>query len=400
MRTTRIWKAAAVTIALAASMTVAAPAQAAGTIDKAVLQHLLDAEVAAGMPGVFAVVRDGATTVPLAAGVADVKTHRRMKPTFQHRVGSITKTFVAVTVLQLVAEGKIGLDEPIATYLPVPTTHADGSPDPRGQHITVRMLLQHTSGLGNYTDVVLSSLETIRWAQKTTVAPEVLANIGWSMTPLFTPGTSWSYSNTNFIALGLIIQKVTGHTVAAEVSKRILKPLHLASTYFPGTAKKFRGAHSRAYLWAGSRLDFTDFNMSAAWAAGEMISTAADLNTFFRALMAGTLLAPAQQTAMFTMAPIAPGFGYGLGLISVTLPCPSGPTTFYGHTGGVIGQQTIAMSTRDGSRQFASGDNQTGFATPAQEAAVNAAGNAVAFVALCGAPPAAGSTMKVMPHLA
>ncbi|HEX8628294.1 MAG TPA: serine hydrolase domain-containing protein, partial [Catenuloplanes sp.] len=285
------------------------------------LQRLLEAEQRAGMPGLFAEVRDGRTRWPLAAGVADLDTGRPVRPWFQHRVGSITKTFVATTVLQLVGERRVRLDAPIGQYLP------DVVAGPRGRQITVRMLLNHTSGIGNYTTALLGNPDDIARAAGHTFTPRDLATVGLIMAPTNAPGALWSYSNTNYIILGLLIERLTRRPYAAEIERRILRPLGLRDTYFPGTEPRIRGPHAAAYLsWVdGSLRDFSVFNMSWAWAAGELVSTPADLNTFYRALLTGRLLAPPLLREMQTTVPFDPAqpeaAGYGLGLFSVALPC-------------------------------------------------------------------------------
>src|SRR3954470_9615660 len=231
-------------VPVAAGPAAAAVRSTAAPDQRAVLQQLLDAEHAAGMPGVFAQVRDGRRAWNLAAGVADVTTGRPVRPSFRQRVGSITKTFVATTVLQLVGENRVRLDTAIAHYLP------DIIPGELGRRVTVRMLLNHTSGLGDYDEVLVNladpeSMERLRFR---TITPQQLVRIGLSQPPTNAPGERWSYSNTNYIVLGLLIERVTGHRYTSEVSRRILRPLHLNHTYFPGTDPYIRGPHSKAYV--------------------------------------------------------------------------------------------------------------------------------------------------------
>ncbi|GGK33338.1 serine hydrolase [Pilimelia terevasa] len=396
--------AAVLALALAAPLGVAAPAAATpSTIDRKLVRSLLKAEVGAGMPGVFTEIRAGEERARMAHGLADVESERPMATHLRHRVGSITKTFVAVTVLQLVAEGRVALDAPVATYLPelLPATKPDGSPD-RGAQITVRMLLQHTSGLSNYTEVLTADLAAIDWARHTTIPPRVLASIGVNGAQVFAPGKGWSYSNTNYLLAGLVVEKVTGQPYGAAVQSRILTPLKLADTYLPGSAERIRGAHDRAYIAydAAGRRDYTDFNMSWAWAAGELVSTTADLNVFFRALLTGGLLAPAQQAEMLGMAETGtPGQRYGLGLAAVQVGCPAGAQWFYGHGGAVIGHLTESLHSADGARQVTSADNQNIWASEAETDRVLAARARVVFGALCNAaPPADSAGLRSLRH--
>ncbi|MBT8227285.1 MAG: beta-lactamase family protein [Dactylosporangium sp.] len=376
--------------ALLVAPLVAAPA-AAGTrsfpVDRGgQLQRLLDAEHAAGMPGVFAEVRDGQRTWQGAAGVADIDTGRPTRPWFSHRVGSITKTFVAITVLQLVAEHRIGLDAPIGDYLP------EVLPGAPGRQVTVRMLLNHTSGIGNYSDVFdVADLEQLR---DQTVTPLELVETGLEMPAVFQPGTGWSYSNTNYIIAGLLIERVTGQPAAAEVGRRILRPLGLRRTYFPGTNPHIRGPHANAYVpWLdGTLRDFSVFNMSWAWMAGAIISTPQDLNRFYRALLSGQILPPALLAEMRDTVPMVPDLpdllGYGLGLYWEQLPC--GPA--WGHTGGVIGQTTVSWHSADGSRQVSLGENLSFLDDTEQARAVAEARGQFLVAALCGPEAEVGAT--------
>jgi D-alanyl-D-alanine carboxypeptidase len=374
---------------VAAGPAVAAPQPAARGVG-AVLQQLLDAEHAAGMPGVFAQVRDGHETWNLAAGVADIRTGRPVRPSFRQRIGSITKTFVATTVLQLVDEHRVRLDAPIAGYLPGVV------PGELGRRVTVRMLLNHTSGLGDYDDVLLNpndpeSAERLRFR---TLTPQELIGIGLSQPPTNAPGERWSYSNTNYIVLGLLIERVTGQRYAAEVTRRILRPLHLAHTYSPGTDPYIRGPHGGAYVpWPdGTLRDFSVFNMSWGWAAGEMISTMGDLNRFFRALLTGRLLPPYLLAQMLTAVPFDANMpeagGYGLGIAWGPTSCGRA----WGHNGGVVGMTTNSLHSPDGRRQVSAAQNLL-FPPPEADAAH------IAFLdtALCG-PHAAARAATAPPR--
>jgi D-alanyl-D-alanine carboxypeptidase len=249
---------------------------------------------------------------------------------------------VATLVLQLVAEGKLRLDDTVERWLPgvLPTS----------QGITIRQLLNHTSGLYDYTDALLTGpadVLNIRWR---TWGPKELVQLATAQPPLFEPGAQWSYSNTNYILLGLVAQRVTGRQYGAEVERRIIRPLNLRDTSLPGTSPVIRGPHAHGYLPTivdGQVLpvDITEFNPSAAWAAGEIISTAADLNRFFAALAGGRLLGEAELREMIT--PAAPAEDYGFGLVRQVLACG---VTVYGHDGDFPGYSSWSGVTADTSR--------------------------------------------------
>jgi D-alanyl-D-alanine carboxypeptidase len=378
--------------AIAALIAPAAPAVAAPPDQTGrILQEKLDAVHAAGMPGAFAEVRDGRRTWTPTTGVADVATGAPVRDGFQHRVGSITKTFVATTVLQLTGERRISLDAPIGRYLP------ELVPADLGRQVTVRMLLNHTSGIGNYTEVLLATPDDIVAVGSRTYTPQELARIGLSAAPTNAPGAGWSYSNTNYILAGLIIEKVTGHSYRSEVSRRILKPLGLRDTYFEGSDPDIRGPHLSAYVpWTDGELrDFTHYGMSWAWAAGEIVSTAHDLNVFYRALLTGRLLSPALLAQMQTTVAEDPenpdAGGYGLGLYWVQLPCGR----FWGHDGGTIGHQTISWHSADGNKQVSYAHGMAGYQVPEIDEAL--AGFLI--TALCGAGTANTLAAPVLPRL-
>ncbi|MFY1696708.1 serine hydrolase domain-containing protein [Solwaraspora sp. WMMA2101] len=324
---------------------------AAGGLDRAALRAALADVPEAGVPGVLAAVRDGRYDWRDAAGQAYLNKLRPMQPQSRHRIGSVTKTFVATTVLQLVDEGRLGLDDPIGQWLP------ETVPGELGAAVTVRMLLNHTSGIGNYTNAMVDSYAAIDQMQVTTYPPADLVAIGLAMPPTNAPGAAFSYSNTNYVLAGLLIEQVTGNDPAAEVQRRILRPLKLTGTSLPGADPTIRGPHGGAYFAPFGARDLSEFNMSWAWTAGEMISTTTDLNTFFRALLSGHLLSPATLDEMLTTVPFLPELpqagGYGLGIYSMPTPCGE----FWGHDGAVFGNLTYSLHSRDGARQVSTGIN-------------------------------------------
>ncbi|MCY1144672.1 serine hydrolase [Actinoplanes sp. Pm04-4] len=217
--------------------------------------------------------------------------------------------------------------------------------------------------------------------------PRELIGIGLGLPPANAPGAGWSYSNTNYVILGLLIKKLTGHPYAEEISRRILRPLGLRDTYFPGRELRIRGPHLDAYMiWSDGRFrDLSVYSSTWADAAGEMVSTAADVNHFYRSLLTGRLLRPALMAQMQTTVPMVPDApevaGYGLGIYWLAQPCGR----FWGHTGGVVGQTTSSFHSPDGNRQITEADNLF----PNPNPAINQALNVFMQTAACGsaAPP-------------
>lgn len=296
-----------------------------------------------GLPAALATVkgRDGRTRT-YTAGVGDLATGAKVPVDGQIRAGSNTKTFTAVVVLQLVAEGKVGLDEPVETYLPG-LLRGDGID---GHRITVRQLLQHTSGLPEYVDKGSVLTHPTRYYE-----PRELLDAALAQKAHFAPGVKWEYNNTNYLLAGLIIQKVTGRPLGEEITKRVIDRIGLRHTYFPAPGDMtIREAHPKGYNRDndGSLRDHTELDPSWGWAAGALVSTNTDLNSFFTALLRGRLLPPAQLAQMRTTVAaeeIGPGARYGLGLVSRPLSCEG---LYWGHGGTLPGYNTAGGATDDG----------------------------------------------------
>lgn len=218
------------TLAVLTAAVVAAPAGAA-TADP-VRQALAVLTTGDGVPGAEAVVREDGRIRTVRSGVGDLATGAPIPAGARFRAGSETKSFVATVVLQLVAEGRVRLDAPIAKYLPGVVT-GNGND---GAKITVRQLLQHTSGLPNYTDYLLQGdAEQLRHRG---AEPAELVAMALAHPPLFAPGTSWSYSNTNYVLAQMLVERVTGQSLAHEVGARIVRPLGLTGTSCPAAATR------------------------------------------------------------------------------------------------------------------------------------------------------------------
>jgi len=260
------------------------------------------------------------------------------------RIGSNTKTFVAVVVMQMVQEGKVGLDEPIETYLPglIRGEGIDGS------KITVRQLLQHTSGLPEYTDTTPGRSDIFQikdhYAQ-----PRDLLDTALGKPAAFEPGTQWAYTNTNYVVLGMLVERVSQRPVGEQIDERIVKKLGLSHTYFPASGEeKIRGTHPQGYhLSAGGKLeDITEMDPAWAWAAGAMVSTPSELNTFFQAVLDGRLLTQSSIDEMKKGVDIGSGGRvYGLGIVGTPLSCGG---TAWGHGGDIEGYHTRGGVGPDG----------------------------------------------------
>ncbi|MEU5646160.1 serine hydrolase domain-containing protein [Streptomyces milbemycinicus] len=334
---------AAVLLAASTGLTAAAKPQQADP-----LQQQVDAIHDAGAVGVFAEVTSPYTRDSARAGTAKVGTGRPMPRNGRFRIGSAAKTFTATVVLQLVGEGRMSLEDTVEQWLPGVVRGNDND----GSQITVRQLLQHTSGIRDVLPEIpaLNSADGYRADRFRTYTPEELVRLAIQHRPNFPPGEGWSYSNTNYTLAGMIIHEVTGRSWAQEVNDRIIRPLGLRDTSMPGAFPSILGPHAHSYAAFGThtRTDVTVLNSSMAVGSGSIISTTHDLNRFYTALLGGRLLAPAQLEEMTTTKP-APELGvrYGLGLGEIPLSCGG---SYFGHPGELLGYRTWGGVTRDGSR--------------------------------------------------
>ncbi|MEV4020406.1 serine hydrolase domain-containing protein [Nonomuraea angiospora] len=329
----------------------AAPQAGAGQ-DRPELHKAVQEFVDAGFAGMQMRVHDERGEWAGSAGVRKLGEDAKPPTNGRFRVGSTTKTFTATLVLQLVADGEIGLDSPVAGYLP------QFGLDRR---ITVRMLLQHTSGVFNHTGELdpdgtfVPAIPSVgqEWVDNRfhTYRPEELVRFALSKPARFEPGTDQSYSNTNYTLALLLIEKVSGRSYAEEMRRRILGPLGLSGTVVPGAQTEIPGPHARGYYryedagqWKVA--DVTRQNPSLLPGTGDLISTTQDLHTFISALMGGDLL-PAPLLA--EMRKPYGKLGYGLGLFVQDLGPDFGGTVFH-HNGSTLGYGALMYSTPDGSK--------------------------------------------------
>jgi len=349
-----------VVLALAASVAWAGSSPTAARaalppLDHAAVLSAIPGVVAAGAPAFLMHGVDEAGDWSAAAGVANLKTGTPASPDAAFRIGSISKTFVAVAILQLVAEGNIGLDEPVATYLPGLLA--------RGDVITIRELLQHRSGLGTTgfgNGHGNSWFPAINAGCKSEADP--VSQIKAADVQLFEPGTAYNYANAGYTTLGLVIERVTGRPYADVLRDRITIPLGPTRTSFQDGVPVWPDPYVRGYgdflpgaIWHKNYTDETDCTMKLFGAAGSGISTTRDLTTFLRALTGGRLLPDDLYRQMIDTLPTAPGsrLEYGLGIVRLTGPC-GGAVDLLGHDGAVMGYSTDLWTTVDGSRTFAS----------------------------------------------
>ncbi|MEE1766060.1 serine hydrolase domain-containing protein [Streptomyces sp. SP18BB07] len=345
--------AVAVAVAVAAPAAMAAPARD----DHGATQEAMDANVKDGVVGVAlqAMTKEGVWKA--TSGVGDLRTGEARSAHDRFRAASITKTFVSTVVLQLAAEGRLSLDDKVDKWLPG-LVRGKGND---GRRITLRQLLNHTSGIYNYTDDddfqrAFFLAEGFFKNRHRTMTPEQLVGIATKHKPDFAPGISWNYSNTNYVLAGMVIEKVTGNWYGDEIRHRVIEPLGLHGTKIPGTDPTVPGPHSRAYsklaeTTTGKTYDVTEYNPSAANSSGELIASPGDLNRFYSALMRGKLLPKRQLAEMKTTVRVdGKRTGYGLGLVERKLSCG---VQLWGHSGGIHGSLSEAVTTTDGSHSLA-----------------------------------------------
>jgi len=321
------------------------------------LQKAIEEIVDSGFTGVSLRVHDERGEWAGSAGAAELGGAAKPPIDGHVRIGSNTKTFIATLVLQLVAEGRLGLDDPAAEHLP--GLGLD-------ERITVRMLLQHTSGVFNFSGEVHADGTVVpgipipygstgeEWVADRfrSYPPGELVRLALGKPARFEPGTGWSYSNTNYVLARLLTEEVTGRSFAEELRRRILAPLGLSGTVVPGFSPEIPEPYAHAYYRyedAGEpkTIDVSRHNPSWISAGGDLISTTRDLHTFIAALNRGELLPAGLLAEMRTPHPTGiPGMDYGLGVFVLT----TAGGTLISHNGATVGHAALMYSTLDGRR--------------------------------------------------
>ncbi|MGJ6960557.1 serine hydrolase domain-containing protein [Streptosporangium sp. G11] len=333
----------------APAASAAAPARTAAASDVPPLQKALNDLVKKDdFPGALATVHESDGDVRYyTAGVGNLRTRSEVPVDGRVRIASNTKMYTATVVLQLVGEGKVELDAPIERYLPKLVRGEAGD----GRRITVRQILQHTSGLPDYDEALFADFD--RFLRKYW-KPREMVDLALKRKALFEPGKGWGYSNANYVLAGMVVEKVTGRPIGREITDRIIKRVGLRDTYWPKARDKgIRGPHPHGYFATKPSepwVDVTRFDPSSGWAAGQLIGSPGDLNRFLLALLDGELLEPAQLAEMkkTVAAPGSDTVGggrYGLGLATFKLSCGGFAWT---HGGNAPGYTTRNAVTKDG----------------------------------------------------
>ena len=312
------------------------------------LHQRLDAVVSAGSPGAIALVNDGQAVKVRAAGAADLRSKRPLRSQDRFRAGSITKSFVATVALQLAGEGRLSLSDTVEHWLPGIL--------PYGENVTVRQLLNLTSGVPDNQLPV--NVAIFRGDKLHSWTPRALVKLVADQPQEFPAGKGWAYSNTNYTLAGMIVERAAGQSLAHELERRIFAPLRLRNTSFPVNEPGIEGSHAHGYSLEydddyepiqGKLLDVTRFNPSGTWAAGNLVSTATDIAHFWRALLGGKLLEPAQLAEMKKSVPAWKGteYRYGLGLMEY----PSDCGRVLGNGGDIPGFANVFQNSEDGRHQ-------------------------------------------------
>jgi CubicO group peptidase (beta-lactamase class C family) len=318
-----------ITFALACALALPAAVEAQALPPARVAAHLADSLARAfvaqrGAPSVaIAIVRGRDTIVMAGYGKADLENDVAATERSAYRIGSVTKQFTAAAVMKLVEEGKVKLDETIGTYFP--------SLPEAWRPVTVRQLLNHTSGIPSYTS--LGAAWQRRWGEE--MSPDSIAALTASQTMNFAPGADWRYNNTGYVLLGMLIEKVAGRPWGAEIEERFTKPLGLADTrncmHAPLIPRRVHGYGPQGNGWANAPY----LAMSQPYAAGALCSSVADLARWNRALHTGGVVSAASYRLMTTPEGAAAAgsrkYGFGLGVDTL------GGRRVISHGGGIHG---------------------------------------------------------------
>ncbi|WP_244888724.1 serine hydrolase domain-containing protein [Streptomyces purpureus] len=297
----------------------------AARLDAAIREVMREADI----PGVMvSLSAPGKGQYIKSFGVADKASGEPIEPNMYMRIGSLTKTFTVTAMLELVDQGKLGLDDPISKYI-------DGVPN--GDRITLRNLAGMRSGLFSYS-ADEGFYKALTSDPDRPFTPQELLDFAFKHPVQFQPGERFDYCNTNLILLGLVVEKAGGMPLNEFIDKNVVKPAGLRHTVFPLDAA-FPEPHAQGYTnqtASGNVEDSTDWNPSWGWAAGAMISQLGDLHSWARTLATGTLLEPKTQAERLETLPTGiSGASYGLGLFNVQ--------GWIGHNGSLPGYEAIAM---------------------------------------------------------
>jgi len=334
------------------------------------LQAQMDSLVALGVPGVVLLVQDGSRSTVLTSGVSSLTDSKVMRPNDRFRIGSLTKSYLSTVMLQLVAESRAGLDDPVARWVPGVVSN--------GATITIRQLLNHTSGIFEYYNDPQVLAPYFDGDFGFTWTPRQLMAIADSHGPGPTPGTVQEYSNSNYTLLGLVVEAVTGRTLSQVMQQRLFTPLGLTHTTFAVDASP-DASRARGYLLSDSDpLDVSDL-YPFYWGAGNIVSDAADVARFYDALLGGRLLPASLLTSM--KAPVAGTTNnYGFGLMRTNTPCGDA----YGHDGATPGYSADALAF-GGGRVVVAFSNALTFAdSHSNNPAADALWQRMLFLAACG----------------
>lgn len=340
------------------------------SLDEDVLEEKLETYAAVGDYAALAAVANGDDSWTDAAGNRTVDGDEEADDDDLFRVASLTKSMVAVVLFQLEAEGELDLDDPVEVYLPGVL--------PYEEEITVRQLMGHTSGLGEYFWKLFPSLSEgsvadLEAHQGDHHTPQELIALATEEPLLFPPGEGWSYSTTGYLVLGLLIENLTGDSLRHQLNERVFEPADMDDAYLPRpNTSGFHDDHTTPYITTGDPsepyLDTTDFSHTIFWAGGAVVADVDDVNAFYRAAADGTLLTAEQFAEAVDFRETPWSFDYGLGFVGLKPGCADNPDeVFMGHTGGGVGHTTYSFHSLDGQRQVTltwNLDNSHGYVDP------------------------------------
>jgi D-alanyl-D-alanine carboxypeptidase len=297
------------------------------------------------LPGLMLTITGPKGSYTKSYGVANIRTRAPMRLSDHVRIASITKSFTATAVLQLVDRRRLKLSDKLAKFV---------RGVPNGNRITVRELLAMRSGIYDFTSDP-TFVKRFDANPLIKFKPLDIIPIMRRHKPLFSPGARTSYADGNYVLLGIILEKITHRSPASVITSNIIKPLNLRHTSFPSTAK-MPNPFSRGYYAGddgnGALRDYTAVNPNVAWTAGGMVSTLGDLLTWGKALATGTLLSKglqAQRLHFGTIPNNGPPLGYGLGILRFG--------NWIGHDGAIFGFSTVTFYDRSNGAQIVAAAN-------------------------------------------